>query len=270
MVTYLSWTAMLKRVHWATLLPWRVIAIVHVRVTLSGNPIKEGRDATSTHPLFILCYSWNMIYKIIPQEDDFLEKAYRGSMDDLNMFYGIDWTHNTPKIIIVDDRKTMDLLRGGETEDWVVGWTEDRTVYVLNRGNYEKESNHKYNPEEYLTLIKHELSHLFFSILSGYQSFPIWLNEGFAIYTSGQNKFKKKPTEFSKFLEFYDNGGSGVYAESGFFVQGLIEKFGKQKLLELVKELRNLHTKEKFEEHFSKEYGFNLTYEEINSQKLIS
>lgn len=211
----------------------------------------------------------NMIYKIIPQKDDFLEKIYKESMEDLNVFYGIDWTHHLPKIIVVDDRKSIDHIKGRETEDWIVGWTDGGTVYVLNRDNFEKESNHKYNPDEYSSLIKHELSHLFFGILSGFQSKPIWLNEGFAIHTSGQNKFKKKPIEFSKFLEFYDHGGSGVYAESGFFVQALVEKFGKQKLLDLAKELGNLKTKEKFEQYFAKEFGFHLTYTEINSMKLI-
>lgn len=210
-----------------------------------------------------------MIYKIIPQEDDFLENVFKESMTSLNAFYEIDWTHHLPKIITVDDRKTTDLLKGQETEAWVVGWTEDRAVYILDRNNFEKESNHKYNPDEYSALVKHELSHLFFSILSSYQSFPIWFNEGCAIYTSGQNKFRKKPTEFSKFLEFYDHGGRGVYGESGFFVQALVEKFGKQKLLDFIKELKGLKTKEKFEQHFAKEYGFQLTYKEINARKFI-
>ena len=210
-----------------------------------------------------------MIYKIIQQKDDFLEKIYVESMDDLNAFYEINWTHHFPKIIVVDDRKTIDLLSGHETEDWIIAWVDGRTVYVLNRDNFEKESSHKYDPEKYSALVKHELSHLFFSILSGCRNNPIWLNEGFAIYTSGQNKFKKKITEFSRFLEFYDHGGSGVYSESGFFVQALIEKLGKQKMLEIVRGLKNIKTKEEFEHFFAKEYGFHLTYDEINAQKLI-
>lgn len=210
-----------------------------------------------------------MIYKIIQQEDDFLEKIYRESMDDLNVFYEINWKHHLPKIIVVDDRKTIDLLKWEETENWVIGWAEAKTVYVLNRDNFEKESNHKYNPDKYAALIKHELSHLFLNILSGGHGKPVWLTEGFAIYTSGQNKFNKKPTDFKKFLEFHNNGGEGVYAESGFFVQALVEKFGKQKLLDLAKELKNKKTKEEFGQFFSKEYGFDLSYDEVNAQKLI-
>jgi hypothetical protein len=151
----------------------------------------------------------------------------------------------------------------------MIGWSEGRTIFILNRDNLEKESDHKYDTRTYSAFIKHELSHSFYGIISEGRQKPIWLNEGFAIYASGQNVFKKKPTEFKRFLEFYEHGGKEIYAESGFFVQGLVEKFGKQKLLGLAKNLKNIRTKDEFERSFAKEYGFNLTYDEINSQKLI-
>jgi hypothetical protein len=210
-----------------------------------------------------------MIYKISTKKDDFLESIFKESFDALNVFYGINWKHHIPKIIIVDDRKTINLLKGEVTEDWLIGWSEGKTIYVLNKDHLEKESNHTYDAHTYSAFIKHELSHSFYDILSNGHQKPIWLNEGFAIYTGGQNKFKEKPAEFSKFLEFYEHGGKEIYTEAGFFVQGLVEKFGKQKLLDFVKNLKNIKTKEEFEQFFTKEYGFNLTYSEINSQKLI-
>ena len=60
-----------------------------------------------------------------------------------------------------------------------------------------------------------------------------------------------------------------VYSEAGFFIQGLVERFGKHKLLDFVMSVKNIGTKEEFERSFAKEYGFNLTYSDINSQKLI-
>lgn len=207
-----------------------------------------------------------MIYKAIPFEDNFIENTYKKSLDELNNFYEIGWVHHLPKIVIVDDRKTINLLRGEKTEDWLTGWSEGQNVFFLNKDNFEKESNHKYSPDTYSALIKHELSHSFFKVLSSGQSKPIWLNEGVAIYISGQNDFKKKPSVFSNFLEFYDNGGKKVYSESGFFVQALVEKYGKQKLLDLIKELKKIKSKEEFENYFKKEYGFKLSYEEINKQ----
>jgi len=210
-----------------------------------------------------------MIFKISPIKDDFLEKIFKESMDSLNVFYEINWNHHVPKMVIVEDRKTIDLLKGESTEDWLIGWSEGKTIYVLNKDNIEKESDHKYDLQTYSAFVKHELSHSFYNILSNGRQKPIWLNEGFAIYTSGQNRFKKNPTVFKSFLEFYEHGGKEIYVEAGFFVQGLVEKFGKRKLLDFVKSLNRLKTKEEFELSFKKEYGFDLTYDEINSQKLI-
>lgn len=210
-----------------------------------------------------------MIFKIITQNDSFLEKVYDESMKNLNEFYEINWKYNTPKIIIVDDRKTINLLQERETENWVTGWSEGGKVYILNRDNWEKESNHKYDPDKYAATIKHELSHSFYNILSKNNSSPKWLTEGVAIYTSGQNKYHKKLTEFSKFLEFYDHGGSGIYDEPGFFVEELVKKFGKQKLLNFIKEQSKLTTRQDFEQLFAQTYGFNLNYDEINAQGFI-
>ena len=210
-----------------------------------------------------------MIFKIHHTKDNFLEKIYTDSMKSLSNFYGINWIHHPPTINVVDDRETIDALKGRKTENWVVGWTNGSQIYILNKDNFEKESNHKYDPDEYSALIKHELSHAFYNILSSYNNFPFWLGEGVAIYTSGQNNFKNKPKKFSEFLEFRNHSGKEVYKEAGFFVQALIEKFGKQKLLNLVKELRSLKTQEGLDRSFVKEYGFNLSYDEINAEKLI-
>lgn len=205
-----------------------------------------------------------MIYKIISTKDAFLEKIYSESMDDLNKFYEIDWLHHLPKIISIDDRKSIDSWKQKETEPWEVGWAEGRNVYILNRENLEKESEHKYSNETYYALVKHELSHCFYHILSSNKYKPIWLNEGVAIYTSGQNQFKKKPTEFKKFLQFYDEGGSGVYSESGFVIETLLKKYGKTKLLELIKKLKDIESKEKFDILFKTIYCFDPTYDNFN------
>ncbi|MFA6297295.1 MAG: hypothetical protein WC629_01905 [Candidatus Paceibacterota bacterium] len=205
-----------------------------------------------------------MIYKITSTNDTYLETIFKESLDDLNTFYEIDWQHHLPNIIVVDDRKTINLLKGEETEPWIIGWSEGKTIYILNKDNFETESNHKYNHAEYSAFVKHEMSHSFFSALSGGRWKPVWLNEGVAIYTSGQNNFKQKPGEFKHFLESYDRGNKEIYSEAGFIVEFLIEKYGKEKLLTLIKNLKNYPTKELFEQGFEKEYGFALSYEGFN------
>jgi len=83
-------------------------------------------------------------------------------------------------------------------------------------------------------------------------------------YGSGQNRFNKKPVKFASFLEFYDIGDKGIYEESGFAVMFLVDKFGKGKLLELIKSLRTIFTKEDFYKTFKDIYGFEPSYESFN------
>jgi hypothetical protein len=128
----------------------------------------------------------------------------------------------------------------------------------------EKESCHKYSPESYYRLIKHELSHCFSSMISDRNTRPDWLWEGLAVYTSGQNAEKKTPEKFSNFLEFYDKSGGSVYAESGFAVQILVEKFGKQKLFRLIKKLKDVKSRRDFDSQFKTIYGFKPSYAEFN------
>jgi hypothetical protein len=206
-----------------------------------------------------------MPFKIETHKDRFLDKIYRESMTSLNKFYGINWKHHLPALIIVKDRKAIDSLRGEKTERWIVGWANGRNIFILNRNNMERESAHnEYTPEAYAALIKHELSHAFYEILSGGKNRPIWLCEGTAIFTSGQNRFKKRPDKFSKFLKFHDKGGADVYSESGFAITMLVDIYGKQKLLKLIKGTKDTRSKKEFERLFKGIYGFRPTYAEFN------
>ncbi|MDD4761827.1 MAG: hypothetical protein PHZ25_02300 [Candidatus Pacebacteria bacterium] len=209
-----------------------------------------------------------MIYKLslAKSNDKFIKKIFQESMKDLGEFYGINWTTNTPKIILLEDRKSIDLLHVKKTESWLVGWADNnmRIVFILDKKNFEKFSSHKYSTAGYSALIKHELSHLFYKILSEGKFGPAWLSEGVAIYTSGQNKLKTKPREFKNFMSFYAKGGSEVYKESGFAVELLVKKFGKNKLFELIKSLQSISNENQFNKTFKKIYGFQISYKVMN------
>lgn len=133
-----------------------------------------------------------MIYQIQTINNPKLEKFYEDSMAELDSFFKLNWKRNRPNLILIPDRKTINALKGKETENWVVGWTEKTNIYLLSNENYEKESNHKYSDEEYRALIKHELTHCFSDIITGSNKKPVWLLEGISIFLSGQNKFKFK------------------------------------------------------------------------------
>jgi hypothetical protein len=211
-----------------------------------------------------------MIFELKQKRSKFLKEAYNLSMKELRSFYEVDWIKNTPKIFILNSRKEIDAIQGQKTERWVIGWVEGfNTLYLLNILKIKTESSHKegYSKKEYVAFIKHELSHLFFKILTKNSYRPIWLWEGVAIYSSGQNDFKKKPEKFSQFLDFYDRhvkGKRSVYYESGFFVEMLVEKFGKTKFLNFLKSLPNVKNRKEFDVLFFKTFKFRLNYKEIN------
>ncbi len=202
-----------------------------------------------------------MVYKIetIPRQK--LDEIYEKSIEEYIDFFQFNWKYNRPKIFLIPDRKTMDLFAGHKTESWVVGWARKGNVYLLDDQNYEKESNHKYSDEEYFALAKHELAHCFSDVVSNSSGKPVWLLEGISIFLSGQYKVKPKPKVFTAFIDFFENGGSEVYKESGFAVMFLVEKYGKEKLISLLKGTKEIKTKEDFAKLFKSIYEFELSYE---------
>ena len=204
-----------------------------------------------------------MIFKLNLQEDAWLEKAYNEAMADLDQFFGINWIENRPHIYILPDRKAFDAFRGMQTPRWMVGFGSRgmNGVYLLDRANFEKESENTYSEERYAALLKHELTHCFTDILTKSYRYPIWLMEGLAIYLSDQLQWRKRSEKFSKFLNSFDQQREGVYSESGFIVKVLIEKYGKEKMIELLKQLSGRPDETNFGTYFKNIYGFEPTYE---------
>jgi hypothetical protein len=193
-----------------------------------------------------------------------LDRYYVQAKTELEEFFQLDIKRNPPNLILVPDRVSFDSLMGRKTEDWLVGLYMHGNVYLLDSENYEKESNHQYSEREYFALLKHELTHYYAGNLSHDSQTPVWLIEGIAVYLSGQNAFKQQPEKFSRFLEYFQKGGPGVYAESGFVVEFLVRKYGKIKLLELLRHAKKADTTDKFTSLFESVYGFDLNYSTIN------
>lgn len=207
-----------------------------------------------------------MIYKIKEYKDKLIEKAYKDGMRELNKFFGFGWTFCKPNICVLNNRKEFDLLIDNKTPGWLNGFADGKIVYVLDNNMMEKESDHKkLSNEVYYALIKHELCHLFYNSISNNYIGPAWLTEGLSLYLADQIKEKKPVIKFSNFLEFYENGGGGIYAESGMAVKLLVEKFGKKKLLKLISKSGEAKSKKEFAKLFKKIYSFDLNYKNFNN-----
>lgn len=186
------------------------------------------------------------------------------AMQNLEEFFGFSLKY-MPEIIFVPDRKTIDALKGKKTEPWVVGWVADNKIYLLSRDNFEAESSHEYSNEKYEGLIKHELTHCFSDVVSGQTHRPVWLHEGISIFLSGQLKTMPKPENLCQFINFYTTGGQAVYQESGWAVAHLVNNYGKNKLLKVLKKSKDTKTQNDFAELFQSIYEFELQYRLFNN-----
>ena len=72
-----------------------------------------------------------MIYTIKQKPDKFLENICDQAMKDFNEFFGIKWVKNLPKLVIIDERKTIDSLLNKKTQDWQVGWAQKGNIILL-------------------------------------------------------------------------------------------------------------------------------------------
>jgi hypothetical protein len=186
-------------------------------------------------------------------------------LKELNDFFNSSLKLEEIGIFFVPSRKALNLLVGKETEAWMVAFTNNNNrILMLDRQNFEKESCHKYHEQYYNDILKHELTHVFtFSLYK--LIFPDWLIEGIAIYLSGQIKSYKVPIKFEKFLTFWEGSGEGLCEESGFVVEKLIQKHGKNKLLRLCELLKGNQSQEYFNNKFKEIYGSQPTYEFFNN-----
>jgi len=203
-----------------------------------------------------------MVFSVSPKTNKEVEVMLVKAMKELNDFFKIGWVRNVPKIFLLKDRKTMDLLFGEKTKNWVVGFCYGKNICLLNPKNYEAESDHKYIKKDFAKLLKHELCHLFISAVSGKNNLkPRWLIEGACVYLSGQYRRYKVASKLKNFLKFYDKSGSQIYRESGFAVKFLIEKYGKKKFLRMLKDLKDHQTKLQFDNLFKTVYGIDQNYQ---------
>lgn len=203
-------------------------------------------------------------FKLKKHMDDTLDNLYSKAINELIEFYKFNWIKNRPKVYVLDTREDINSAYGRETQDWLVGWSDGRSLYLLSRETFEKESKHKYSEEVYFKLIKHELSHLFFRVITGSDK-PTWLNEGIATLISGQLGDTTDIENFEVFLEDPKEVGSALYKESGYAVKVLIENFGEDALRTFIKKIKGYKTTGELKSLFKEVFGIPLKYASFNS-----
>lgn len=179
-------------------------------------------------------------------------KEIVGELED---FYEI----KTPefKITYITSRKEFDSIAGHKTERWMAGLTRGHDIYAIHPDKLEDLTIHK--KDSNLPRIKHELSHVFFwHITHGHA--PNWLDEGLACYLDGRSREKKMTkAEKCKAPLYFSKFDVDIYNIGYFTVKTLIKKFGKAKILKLLKNIVNISSEKEFYDLFKDIYDFEFT-----------
>ena len=146
-------------------------------------------------------------------------------------------------------RKEMDEICGYKAPEWHVGFTKGNQISIFSPSVFEKASNHPQS--DFLYVLVHEIAHIFTNEIFKF-FYPKWLHEGIAGYVAEQ--YKIRPVgETNKFSDLHDKNGWNKfhnYPQAYSFTKYLIDKFGKDKILEFLNNLR-------------KDIGSNNSYDEF-------
>lgn len=193
--------------------------------------------------------------RVIPQELlDIKEKT----IQDYNTFFGITLQRKF-KVYMINSREEMDIVTKKKTDNWLKGYSigPEGLIFLFNPRNYEKETGQKILSLE--KLLKHEIAHQFYGEIV-HSHGPNWLNEGLAEYLAEKQKPNKSIDEIVNCIDFDEYFTVEQYSNSYQLVDLLINKFGKKKLITLIKSFKN---KDEFTSAFERIYGFELTKENL-------
>ena len=144
------------------------------------------------------------------------------------------------EIKFVYSRVDFDKLWGGKTEKFISGLICDSKIVLFAYSIFDKET--KWKRKDFYECLIHEISHLFYEELRDDSYDPMWLSEGLATFLQcNKKKFKyKKGLKIKKKIleEEFENMTIERYQVYLLFVEYLIFKFGKKKILELIKGLK--------------------------------
>jgi len=152
-------------------------------------------------------------------------------------------------VVLLNTREEINNLMKKKTADWVVGGfsSQKNYVFILAPWAFEKESCHP--ASAFPKVLIHEISHLFTRQVHPF-SVPRWLVEGLASYLAKQKRplasispeLLNSPflTRLSSSLGWNENANKGAYPISYYWIEFLINKYGKKRMLKLILELKKI------------------------------
>lgn len=181
---------------------------------------------------------------------EIVEKAIKQCL----YFFNPEKLNATFDVVFVETREEMDKIHGSPTEDWGVGGVyDDNTVYIFDEEVFHKVSCHP--GENFFPTLVHEIAHIYLENTFKFNQ-PIWLNEGISYVVGGQDKTSRDiHIDITNAHTPEEWGREFPYGTSGRFTRYLIDNYGKDKIIKLIKNLVKNETKENFNKKFIEIYG---------------
>jgi Predicted Zn-dependent protease (DUF2268). len=167
-----------------------------------------------------------------------------------------------PILFLLKSRKEINAIRGQKTDNKLVGWFwKEKFLFLLSPEKFNKES--AFQKKDFNTILKHELSHLFFLQATG-GSLPAWINEGMACYLAGQ-KYQEKITKSTveKLINCHYIFDRSLFALSFVVVEKLLNYRGKKILINFLKSFNKNITEKEFGILFKKNFRINFNKNNI-------
>jgi len=185
-----------------------------------------------------------------------LEKFLKTTKNELDKIF--NFKIKEPLIYLLNSRDELDIVWGSKTEKWLVACARNDSIFILHPDIYAEQSDHK-EAGDFWKVLKHEYCHIYFKQITG-GLYPLWLNEGLANYLADQKKSGGNPMDV--FL-YFNKTDRSIYKAGYFWVELLIRKFGKAKILKLIKNIDSGMNERSFASEFKKVYGLGFNKKEL-------
>ncbi len=214
----------------------------------------------------------NIVYK--GKDYNEIEKMASTAYQEAEKFF--DKKPESINITVHKSRKDFENKLKRITLEWeVANASYSGDIDILHPDCMAKESTHEKN--EFLSILKHEISHVFLDILSGGHKIPKWLNEGFSSFVAGFNISDEYIYIEEKFLKklgtprcWDENSNYYAYKISQMFVSFLVKEFSIEKVRELIFTLEKNYFYDNFSKNFEKIFGSNIEIMEKEFVKYIN
>jgi len=183
------------------------------------------------------------------------EKQFYQIMKEVSDFFEVT-DISKPKIGFIYSRGDFDKLLGRKTERWERAVSKEDGIYFIHSSMIEELTNH--TNADLWQVVKHEIVHWFYGQITNTHN-PKWFNEGLANVIAEAKRGKPRKLNKPVIEKYFDNSDADNYSWGYWMVKYLLDSYGKEVLVDLVKAMAGQPvTKELFEQKFNQSYPIEL------------